>query len=71
MTTFDSVNLLWAISGSVKDVTKFQLNNVKVTALFYDSRGNIIGLIVISNVNPGILNPFEDRTFSFKSSIKI
>jgi hypothetical protein len=70
MTTFDSVNSVWAISGSVKDVSKFQLNNVKVTAVFYDSRGNIIGLPVISNVNPGILNPFEDGTFSFQASIK-
>ncbi|MGN6348502.1 MAG: hypothetical protein ACTHLL_01960 [Candidatus Nitrosocosmicus sp.] len=59
------------MSGLVKYVSKFQLNNVKVTAVFYDSRGNIIGFTAISNVNPGILNPFEDRTFSFKSSIKI
>jgi hypothetical protein len=69
-TTYDSINKIWSISGTVKDVSKFQLNNVQVTALFYDGKGNPIGNNPITNnVIPNILNTFEDGTFAFNVSV--
>jgi hypothetical protein len=69
-TTYDSVNKLWSISGTVKDVSKFQLNNVQVTALFYDGKGNAVGNSAITNnIIPNILNTFEDGTFAFNVSV--
>src|SRR3954453_9342594 len=65
-TTYDSLNKIWSISGTVKDVSKAQLNNVQVTSLFYDGNGNALGNNpIINNVFSNILNTFEDRTFSF------
>jgi hypothetical protein len=70
-TTYDSNNNAWAISGTVKDVSKFQLNNVQVTALFYDGKGNSINKSPITAiVNPNIINPFEDGSFAFNVSVK-
>ena len=68
--TYDSVNKIWSISGTVKDVSKFQLNNVQVTALFYDGKGNPVGNAAITNnIIPNILNTFEDGTFAFNVSV--
>jgi hypothetical protein len=65
-TTFDAINKVWSIFGTVKDVSKVQLNNVQVTALFYDGKGNPISKNPItSSVNPNIINPSEDATFAF------
>ena len=69
-TTYDSINKIWSISGTVKDVSKFQLNNVQVTALFYDGKGNPISINPITNnIIPNILNTFEDGTFAFNVSV--
>jgi hypothetical protein len=39
-TVYDSINKVWSISGTVKDVSRNLLQNIKVTALFYDSKCN-------------------------------
>ena len=65
-TTYDSINKIWLILGTFKNGSQFHLNNVQVTALFYDGNGNASGNNpIINNVFPNILNAFEDRTFSF------
>ena len=69
-TTYDSINKIWSISGTVKDVSKSQLNNIQVTALFYDGNGNLISNNpLIYNVFPNILHPFEDGLFSLNVSV--
>ena len=69
-TTYDSVNKVWSISGTVKDVSKFQLNNVQVTALFYDGKGNAINTNPITtSVIPNTINPSEDGSFTFNVSV--
>ena len=65
-TSYDSINKIWLILGTLKKGSQFHLNNVLVTALFYDEYGNAIGNNpIINSVFPNILNTFEDRTFSF------
>ena len=65
-TTYDSINKIWLMLGTLKKGSQFHLNNVLVTALFYDEYGNAIGNNpIINSVFPNILNTFEDRTFSF------
>ena len=69
-TTYDSINKIWSISGTVKDVSQFQLNNVQVTALFYDDKGNpIYKNPITTSVTPNIINPSEDASFAFNVSV--
>ena len=69
-TTYDSINKIWSISGTVKDVSQFQLNNVQVTALFYDGKGNpIYKNPITTSVTPNIINPSEDASFAFNVSV--
>ena len=52
--------------GTFKNGSQFHLNNIQVTALFYNGNGNALGNnLIINNVFPNILNTFEDGTFSF------
>ena len=70
-TTYDSINKIWSISGTVKDVNKAQLNNAKVTAIFYDGTGNAININPITtSVTPNTINPSEDGSFTFNVSVK-
>jgi hypothetical protein len=70
ITTYDSLNKTWAISGTVKDTSKSQLNNTQVTALFYDGKGNAININPItSSITPNTINPSEDGTFTFNVSV--
>jgi hypothetical protein len=70
ITTYDSLNKIWAISGTVKDTSKSQLNNTQVTALFYDGKGNAIHRNPItSSITPNTINPSEDGSFTFNVSV--
>jgi hypothetical protein len=70
ITTYDSLNKIWAVSGTVKDAGKAQLNNVQVTALFYDGKGNAINTNPITtSVIPNTINPSEDGSFTFNVSV--
>ncbi|MGN6348000.1 MAG: hypothetical protein ACTHKK_02585 [Candidatus Nitrosocosmicus sp.] len=70
ITTFNSLNKIWAVSGTVKDAGKSQLNNIQVTALFYDGKGNAINTNPITtSVTPNTINPSEDGSFTFNVSV--
>ena len=70
ITTYDSLNKIWAVSGTVKDASKSQLNNVQATALFYDGKGNAINTNPITtSVTPNTINPSEDGSFTFNVSV--
>src|SRR3954454_12606652 len=70
ITTYDSLNKIWSISGTVKDAGKAQLNNVQATALFYDGKGNAINTNPITtSVTPNTINPCEDGLFTFNVSV--
>ena len=70
ITTYDSLNKIWAISGTVKDTSKSQLNNTQATAIFYDGKGNAININPITtSVTPNTINPSEDGSFTFNVSV--
>jgi hypothetical protein len=65
VTKLDSTAKTWTISGQVENrVSKLQ-RNVQVTAHFYDSKGNDIGLYK-GTVNPTILKGLQLGAFSMK-----
>ena len=69
-TTHNSINNIWAISGTVKDASKSLLNNTQVTAIFYDGKGNPISINpTTTSVTPNTINPFEDGSFAFNVSV--
>ena len=54
----------------MRSPTKSVCNNVQVTALFYDGKGNPISINpTTNNIIPNILNTFEDGTFAFNVSV--
>jgi len=70
ITTYDSLNKIWAVSGTVRDAGKSQLNNVQATGLFYDGKGNPINLNPLTtSVTPNTINPSEDGSFTFNVSV--
>ena len=70
-TIYDSSAKEWTITGTVKDVTPDKLNDIQVTALFYDGKGNTIGNNAITaKVSPSKIDSFEDGVFSFKTNVK-
>jgi cytoskeletal protein RodZ len=70
-TVFDSTNKVWSISGTVKDVSRNILQNITVTALLFDSKGNPVsnGPITV-DVVPNALNSFEDGSFNLQADVK-
>ncbi len=70
-TVFDSTNKVWSVSGTVKDVSKNILQNIKVSALFYDGKGNpVSNNLITANVIPNELNSFEDGSFNLQADVK-
>jgi hypothetical protein len=70
-TVYDSANKVWSISGTVKDISRNILQNIKITALFYDSKGNPGSNNPITvDVVPNQLNSFEDGSFNLQADTK-
>ena len=57
----------WVISGKVQNVVKNAINNIKVTATFYDALGNNIGTYKQGSVTPAKLVSQQYGVFNMKA----
>jgi hypothetical protein len=57
----------WLISGKVQNVAKNAINNIKVTATFYDAQGNNIGAYKQGSVTPSNVASQQQGTFNLKA----
>ena len=55
------------ISGKVQNVVKNAINNIKVTATFYDALGNNVGTYKESSGTPGKLVSQQYGAFNLKA----
>jgi hypothetical protein len=70
-TVYDSINKVWSKSGTVKDVNRNLIQNINVTALFYESKGNpSSNNPITADVVPNVLNSLEDGSFNIQADVK-